>query len=231
MSEVIEEFIRTHSNLQEREAFETFLRQDRIKTWVGQDPARRDRLQREFSRVWGDLRAGAAPPQASVAAVARPAPHPHPPPPAPQQPRESHAPLPRPREAPPQNAPAPREHAPREPPSPREPAPAPRAPTRVEVRQPPAAQARHAPSGSRAASGTRRLNLLCPACGRLDVWLQDGAISCHGCGRAYDDMLALVPVKPVGPFEYVFGEGVVGYLKAAGVGTLLLLVYGVLKWL
>lgn len=211
MSEVIEEFIRTHSDLPEREAFETFLGQDRIKTWVGQDPARRDRLQREFSRVWGTLQGASASSQAPVAAaVQRPPAHAPPPPPPP----------PAPREAPPPE-PAPARESPR--------------PTRVQVRHerpaPPAPASRPMGASSSVSTATRRLNLLCPACARLDVWLQDGEISCHGCARVYDDMLALVPVKPVGPFEYVFGEGPMGYVKAAGVGTLLLLVYGVLKWL
>lgn len=109
---------------------------------------------------------------------------------------------------------------------PQPPAPAPPAP-RVQVRP---AQA-PAPAQPRASIGGRRLQLLCPACARIDVWLDAGAITCRACGTAYDDMLALVPVKPVGPFEYLFGEGTKGALTAVGVGLLLLGVYGVLKWL
>lgn len=140
---------------------------------MGNDAARRDRLQREFARVWAATRAPAVP-----------------------------APVPA--------APAPRE-------TPR--------PLRVEVGRKGAS-----PVVSSVSQAPRRLQLLCPACERLDVWLADGVISCHHCGREYDDMLALVPVKPVGPFEYVFGEGPMGLLKAAGVALLLLAVYGVLKW-
>jgi hypothetical protein len=62
------------------------------------------------------------------------------------------------------------------------------------------------------------------------VWLQGGTLSCRSCGTVYDDMLSLVPVRPVGPFAYLFGEGVKGILTATGIGLLLLAVYGVLKW-
>lgn len=178
MSEVIEDFIRRHPGLPEGESFEAFLREPRIRAWVGDDATRRDRLHREFSRVWGHLQPATTGPTATVT-TARPAP---PQPMVREVPRE---------------------------------APAPRA---VPVDVPAHPQA-------------RRLHLLCPTCARLDVWLQAGVITCHHCGTSYDDMLALVPVKPVGPFAYVFGEGAKGILTAGGVALLLLAVYGVLKWL
>lgn len=140
---------------------------------MGDDAGRRERLQREFSRVWETLHAASSGGPASAALAPRPVV---------------------------QEAPPARE-APR--------------PLKVEVR----------PDAS-----ARKLSLLCPACARVDVWLQAGVLSCRSCGTAYDDMLALVPVKPVGPFEYLFGEGLKGILTAAGIGLLLLAVYGVLKW-
>ena len=42
MSEVIEEYIRRNSGMQESVAFEAFLQQDRIKAWVGTDESRKD---------------------------------------------------------------------------------------------------------------------------------------------------------------------------------------------
>jgi hypothetical protein len=62
VSEVIEDFIRQHQGLSENEAFEGFAAQERIRTWLGNDATRRDRLRREFARTWADLesRGGAA---------------------------------------------------------------------------------------------------------------------------------------------------------------------------
>ena len=55
MSEVIESYIRKHPDLSEKDAFEGFLKEDRISTWVGTDDSRRERLRKEFGRVWGSL--------------------------------------------------------------------------------------------------------------------------------------------------------------------------------
>ena len=52
MSEVIEEFIRAHPSASENEAFEGFAAQERIRSWLGSDATRRERLRREFARVW-----------------------------------------------------------------------------------------------------------------------------------------------------------------------------------
>lgn len=187
LSEVIEEFIRRHPGMAERDAFEAFLREPRIASWVGADASRRERLQREFDRVWSRLQDEPAAPAAPSAPAA---------PPAPAAPAQAKRP-----------APIVHHEAPEPPRS-----------ARVDVRT------------HRAHGAARRLNLLCPACTRVDVWLADGAITCRSCQTTYEDMLALVPVKPVGPFAYVFGEGVKGYLTAGGVALLLLVVYGVLKW-
>lgn len=171
MSEVIETYIRRHPGASESEAFDGFLREERIKQWVGADEGRRERLRREFSRVWSTLnnpegapaKSGPAGPQSAVL-----------------QPR----------------------------------------PVRVEVHAPEKALHVHA-----AGPHARKLDLLCPACTRYDVWLAEGTIACRGCGAVYDDMLALVPVKPVGPLEFVFGEGWVGYARAAGLAVALTLLY------
>ena len=173
MSEVIEEFIRRNPGAHEADAFERFLKEPRISQWVGDDAGRRERLHREFARVWGNLHSGAGGAPAAVTT----------------------------------------------------------APPRPVVREAPRDAPRQVKVDVRPDASGRRLQLLCPACTRVDVWLQGGVISCRSCGTVYDDMLALVPVKPVGPFAYLFGEGWKGYLTATGIGLLLLGVYGVLKWL
>lgn len=200
MSEVIEDYIRRNATLTEADAFQGFLQQDRIRTWVGADEGRKERLRREFTRVWAEMhhltsaRAGPAGPAtgASTAATA------------------VHAPSP----APPVHAPA--AHAP--------PAPI----VREEPR--PAKLRVDAPTAPAVHSGGRRLQLLCSACGRMDVWNTNGNVHCRACGRAYHDLLELIPVQPVGPFEFLFGEGAQGWLTATGIVLLLLLLYGVLRW-
>lgn len=179
MSEVIEDYIRRNTGMSEDAAFEGFLQQDRIRAWVGVDQSRRDRLRREFSRVWESL---------------------HPPSTTSRQGTLV-------REA--------------------------KQPIQVEVRReaPPQAQAPEPRPQPRLNTGAaRHLQVMCPVCRRLDVWLADGVIACRHCGRSYDDMLHLIPVKPVGPFEYVFGGGWKGVAKAAGVAAGLVLVYIALRW-
>lgn len=55
MSDVIETYIRRNSGMTEDAAFEGFLQEDRIKSWVGADDSRKERLRREFTRVWASL--------------------------------------------------------------------------------------------------------------------------------------------------------------------------------
>lgn len=177
MSEVIEAYIRRHPGASEPEAFEGFLREDRIQAWVGADPSRRERLRREFARVWSTLnnpegapgKSGPAGPQSAVL-----------------QPRA----------------------------------------VRVEVQTSEKAINVHA-----AGPHARKLELLCPQCTRYDVWLAEGTIACRGCGREYHDMLSLVPVKPVGPLEFMFGEGLAGYATAGGIAAGLVLLYVVFRYL
>lgn len=181
MSEVIEHYIRDHPGVSENDAFEGFARQERIAAWLGSDPTRRERLRREFARVWSMMEAKATSGGQRM---------------APLQPRPVE-PAPKPAQAP---VPPPRATEPME------------VPRRVPV------------------AGGRKLSLLCPTCERLDVWADGGRVSCHHCGADYHDMLELVPVKVVGPFAFLFGEGAAGWLTAGGLVLLILLLYGVLKW-
>lgn len=181
MSEVIEEYIRRNTGMREEEAFQSFLQQDRIKAWVGTDEGRKDRLRREFTRVWQTLH----PPMTT----GRPA-------------------------------------AERSRPQPVE-------PVAVEVRRPTpaAAPAPAAPAPPVAHAGpAKKLQVLCPTCGKLDVILQGGVISCRTCSHRYENMLELIPVKPVGPFSFLFGEGWKGAAVAVGIVAALLALYGVLRW-
>lgn len=67
MSEVIESFIRRHPGLSEEAAFEGLLQEERIRAWVGADPTRKERLRREFGRVWATMRGDAPPPPPAAA--------------------------------------------------------------------------------------------------------------------------------------------------------------------
>lgn len=195
MSEVIESFIRRHQGTSEEAAFAGFLEEERIKAWVGSDEGRRERLRREFGRVWATMHAAtgrSGPSGPSQMVQERPVRvdlHPAPAAPA--------APV-----------------APARPAAPRAPLPAPRA-----VEPHPVTSA-----------GARKLHVLCASCQRHDVWLEGGVISCRRCGHVYDDMLQLVRVKPVGPFEFIFGEGWAGAATAVGIALAFIALYGVLRW-
>lgn len=183
MSEVIEEYIRRNGGMRETEAFEGFLQQDRIKAWVGADDARKERLRREFSRVWTSLHPPSTPSRPGTSA--RPERD------ATVQVEMRRAIPARPVEAPPTPA-----------------------PVVQKVRIPP-----------------RRLTLLCPNCSRMDVWVDDNVIGCRSCHRAYEDMLTLVPVKPLPPFAFVFGEGWKGWATAGGVAVGIAALYLLLRGL
>ena len=219
VSEVIEDYIRRNPGVGEDAAFQGFLQQERIKAWVGSDETRRERLRREFRRVWGVMH---APPPATAPS------QPQPPSPSPAsaaaQPRQAALvrevkPEP-PAARPPEARPAP-------------PAPAPPSPARAPPPSPSSAPASaERPASARLQTGPpRRLQVLCATCARMDVWLQGGDIACRQCGRAYDDMLQLVPVKAVGPFAYLFGEGAGGWLTAGSMAAALLAIYALLRWL
>lgn len=174
MSEVIESFIRRHPGLSEKEAFEGFLREDRIKAWVGTDDSRRERLRAEFGRVWGSLNVEGK--VASTSARSGPSG------PALQSPRT----------------------------------------LRVDVQ--PKQVARQPPG-----PGARRLQVMCTTCGKINVWMQDDRVACRTCGHTYDDMLQLIRVTPVGPFEFLFGEGWAGYATAAGIAVAFVGLYFLLR--
>lgn len=179
MSEVIEEYIRRNSGMREDEAFEAFLQQDRIRAWVGTDDGRKERLRREFTRVWQTLH----PPMTA----ARPA-------------------------AEKMRGPAPE--------------------VQVEVRRAPApaapVQPQHAEAPRHAGPG-KKLQVLCPTCGKHDVFNQGGIIACRTCSHRYEDMLELIPVQSVGPFTFLFGHGWKGFATAVGIVVALGLVYLVLR--
>lgn len=173
MSEVIEEYIRRHPGLREGEAFDTFVEQEKIRSWIGQHADRRERLRSEFGRVWQHLQGAAGGTRGPVSM------------------RETDVEI--------------AERAKQQ-----------RA-KRLQVEMTPDAPA-------------ARLPLMCPTCRRLDVWRAGDAVACRNCGRTFDDMLDLVPVHPVGPFEFVFGSGARGVAVAAGILVLLITLYGVLRW-
>lgn len=75
----------------------------------------------------------------------------------------------------------------------------------------------------------RKLQVMCTSCGRVDVWMQSDVIGCRSCGHVYDDMLQLIRVTPVGPFEFLFGEGWAGYATAAGLAGGFALLYFLLR--
>lgn len=201
MSEVIEAYIRKNPDLGEKEAFDGFLQEERIKAWVGADDGRKERLRREFGRVWGSMHvegqmtrgAGTHGPKAgpsgpTVGAVGsgravRVEVHP-----TPEEPVARHAPTPA-----------------------------------------------HVPMGSsggaHALGGGRRLQVMCARCKRIEVYVDDAnTIQCRRCGHTYEDMLQLVRVTPVGPLEFLFGEGWVGYATAGGIAIAFLGLYMVLRW-
>lgn len=86
-----------------------------------------------------------------------------------------------------------------------------------------------APASLSADEPAHQLHVMCPACRRADVWRNGAHIACRHCGREYDDMLALVPVKPVGAFAFLFGEGWKGAATAAGIVLLLVGLYVLLR--
>lgn len=181
MSEVIRDFIKDHEKLGEAKAFEQFLEQERIRAWVGDDPQRREKIRREFARIWATQEGEGQ----NVVQVQKPET-----PEAPPKPEsDSHVPI----------------H---------------RGKSKAVVERP-------VPSTE---TGYRHLNLLCTNCDGLDVWNKGHVIECRGCGRVYDNMLELVPVQPVGPFTYLFGEGTGGVATAVGLVLLLLVIYGVFRW-
>ena len=174
LSEVIETYIRRHPGLSEKDAFDGFLKEERIKAWVGSDESRKERLRSEFGRVWGSLNV-----EGKMANSARSGPS-----------------------------------GPTQMQSPRT--------VRIDV------QAEKKPVAP-PEPGARKLQVMCTSCGHIDVWMQDDIIGCRSCGHVYEDMLHLIRVTPVGPFEFLFGEGWAGYATAAGLVGGFALLYFLLR--
>lgn len=199
MSEVIESYIRRNPDLSERDAFEGFLREERIKAWVGTDEARKERLRKEFGRVWGavhvtgQVAGGAAPPTARAG------------PSGPSAIGGGRA----------VRVQVPSEES-----------------DRVVAQVPVGAPTAATPHGGGVAAmgGGRRLQVLCASCKRIEVWMgDDQSIACRRCGHQYDDMLHLIRVTPVGPFEFLFGEGWQGAAVAGGIALGLVGLYFLLR--
>lgn len=193
MSEVIENYIRRHPDLGEKEAFEGFLREERIKAWVGTDDSRKERLRKEFGRVWGSMNV-----EGQVASSARAGPSG---PAQMQQPRSVRVDV----------TPAA--------------VPAPQGPVRPEHAPP----ALHAHAHAAPGASARKLQVMCANCAKVNVWMQSDMIACRTCGTVYDDMLQLIRVTPVGPFEFLFGEGWKGAAVATGIGVGLVALYLLLR--
>lgn len=197
VSEVIENYIRRHPDLSEKDAFDGFLNEERIKAWVGQDDSRKERLRKEFGRVWGtisgegQLASGPkAGPSGPTARVAQRAVHVEALQSTVTEERRVLAPI--------------------------------GTPGGLGTRPP--------STGSLAVGGGRQLQVLCTNCRRIDVWMNDDqSILCRRCGKHYDDMLQLIRITPVGPFEFMFGEGWKGAATAAGIVAGLAGLYFVLR--
>jgi ribosomal protein S27E len=169
VSDVIEDYIRRHPSPSLDEAFRGFLGEARIHAWVGTDAARRDRLYREFTRVWG----------------------------ATMSPRGAYSTL--------------------------------GSNGRSVLLSPTIATVRRDAAPPPTQEG-RQLRVLCPACASFAVYSVGTTVSCTACGAVHEDMLALIPVTPVGPFAFVFGSGWKGAVRAVLVGAALVALYGVLRW-
>jgi len=184
VSEVIESYIRRNPGLSEKDAFEGFLREERIRAWVGADESRKERLRKEFGRVWGSMHGDGQLARASRAGPSGPA--------SLEQPRT----------------------------------------VRVNIQAEPEQAAKQVPpSLAPPSADARKLSVMCTVCGRIDVWMQADHIGCRSCGRAYEDMLQLIRVTPVGPFAFLFGEGWVGYATAGGIVGAFTLLYFLLRGL
>ena len=101
---------------------------------------------------------------------------------------------------------------------------------RVEVQQPQQIPTNVVPAAV-SGPGARKLQVMCTSCGTINVWMQDDAIACRSCGHTYTDMLQLIRVTPVGPFEFLFGEGWVGYATAGGIVAAFVGLYFLLRGL
>lgn len=151
--ETLREFVLRNRGLPKAQALDQVFEMPKVRAWVGSDTARRERLTREFERLWAEVAVGESP------ARLAPRPQPH------MGPAHQHA------------------------------------DERV-VRE-----AARPPKVVR----SRREKFICSACGSYDIFSEsDGHavhVRCRQCKTEFPDLLALVPVVEVGPFELFFGHG------------------------
>lgn len=199
MSEVIENYIRRNPDLSERDAFEGFLREERIQAWVGTDEARKERMRKEFGRVWGavhvtgQVAGGPAPPTArsgpsGPAAVG--------------------------------GGRAVRVQVPSDPDE--------RVVGTMPAGAPTAAVHQGAGVAAMG-GGRRLQVLCASCKRIEVWMGDDQSIACRRCGHKYHDMLQLIRVTPVGPFAFLFGEGWQGAALAGGIAVGLVGLYLLLR--
>lgn len=154
--ETLREFVVRNRALPKDEALALVLDMPKVRAWAGTDGARRDRLVREFERLWAEV---AAPAETERPQRATPRAQPH------MGPAHAHA------------------------------------DERV-VRE-----ATRPPKVVR----SRREKFICASCGSYDIYSEsdghDVHVRCRQCKAEYPDLLQLVPVVEVGPFELFFGRG------------------------
>lgn len=179
--ESLREFVERNRTLPKDQALAEVLEMPKVRSWIGNDPVRRERLTSEFERLWAEVvvRAPASPlrPQAPRA-------EPH------MGPAHAHA---------------------------------DEAVVREATRRPPKVVR------------SRREKFICSSCGSYDIYSEsDGVdvhVRCRQCKTEFPDLLALVPVVEVGPFELFFGRGREAAIKAGAIVLLWVAVYALLRLL
>lgn len=109
--------------------------------------------------------------------------------------------------------------------------------------KPAAAPARPAPAAPKAPAesaprkprvGKPVASVMCTSCGSMNLHAHLAGdavlIKCASCDTVYRDLLELIPVKEVGPFEFVFGEGWKGVVTFVALLALVVAVGVALRW-
>lgn len=101
----------------------------------------------------------------------------------------------------------------------------------------PAAPAARAPTEAasrRPRAGKPVASVMCTSCGSMNLHAHLAGdavlIKCASCDTVYRDLLELIPVKEVGPFEFVFGEGWKGVATFVALLVLVVAVGVALRW-
>lgn len=198
--ETLREFVVRNRDMPKDAALAQVFDMPKVRSWVGNDAARRERLMREFERLWAEV----AVEQASAA------------------PERAGAPLQR------------RQPSAAEPPRYRETEPVHRphmGPAHAHADE---GVVREAARPMRAVRA-RREKFICSACGSYDIYSEsDGRevrVRCRQCKTEFPDLLELVPVVEVGPFELFFGRGREAAVKAGAIVVLWAVVYLLLRML